>query len=210
MRQIAFTITSLVLAVFILFISIMRTAAVSYDFNGDINGNASSAVLGDSSMDIHYDLAYPGGVRPDHPMWFVKATRDKAWDLITNDPAKDAELSLLFADKRIGMSKILFEEGNPELGYSTLEKAEKYLEEAANKSEENKKAGIDNSEFLLRLATASLKHRYVIEEILDVAPEDAKPRIVETADYSYRSFKTAQKLLGEYGLTTPENPFNWN
>lgn len=209
-KQFAFSVSAFSLAVFILFVSILRSASVRYEFNGDVNGNGSSAVLGDSDSEIPYELAYPGGVLPDHPLWSLKAGRDRVWDFITTDPSKDADLALLFADKRVAMSKILFENGDPELGYSTLTKAEKYLESAAEKGEANKKAGIDNSEFLLRLANASLKHRYIIEEILEVAPEDAKPQIVETADYSYRSYKMAQRLLGEYGVSAPENPFNWN
>jgi len=56
----------------------------------------------------------------------LKAIRDKLWHVLTMDASKEAELSLLCSDKRLGMSKILFERGKPELAFSTLTKGEKY------------------------------------------------------------------------------------
>ena len=107
---------------------------------------------------------FPGRVLPDSPFWPIKALRDKVWLWITTNPSREAELKLLFADKRLAMSQLLFEKEDYEVGYSTLTKAEKYLEEAGFAEKEGRKSGMDTSEFLERLATAALYHYQVISE----------------------------------------------
>ena len=108
------------------------------------------------------------------------------------------------------MSKILFEKGKPEVGYSTLTKAEKYLEEAGVQERENREAGVDTSKFLKRISLASLKHFQVMEELKAMAPEDAKPEIIQTQNYAKRVYEEAMNAINELGGTPPENPFDWN
>lgn len=208
LRRLAIISSVLLLAFGILFTSVLRTASVKYEFSMPASG--SPPVLGEETVEIDYFLAYPGRVLPDHPLWPLKALRDRIWLFITTNPSRSAELKLLFADKRVTMSKILFEKGKPEVGFSTLTKAEKYLEEAVNQEKENRQKGIDTSELLSRLAQASLKHAQVMEEILTIAPEDAKPGIIQTEDYAKRAYEDAKNGLLESGLPVPENPFDWN
>lgn len=188
----------------------MRAASVNYAFYQPSASPATQNTAKETAkvVEIDYLLAFPGRILPDHTLWPVKALRDKIWLAITINPTKKAELQLLFADKRLASSKTLFERGKPELAFSTLTKAEKYLEEAVRASEENTKKGIDNSEFLLRLINASLKHRQVIEEILLIAPEDARPGIIQVEDYAKKAFKSVRDILNSKGLAVPENPFN--
>jgi hypothetical protein len=204
-----FTIISatLIFAFGILFTSILRTASVKYEFSVPAVGGA---VLGEETIQIDYFLAYPGRILPDSFLWPLKALRDRIWLAITTNSSRRAELRLLFADKRVAMSKILFEKGKPEVGFSTLTKAEKYLEQAVIQEKENREKGVDTSEFLTRLAKASLKHVQVMEEILAIAPEDAKPGIIATEDYAKRAYEDAKNGLLEAGLSVPENPFDWN
>lgn len=205
LRQVAVILTTLALACGILAISILRTASIKYNFS-----SLNTPVLAESheDMDIDYTLAYPGSILPDHPFWYLKVIRDKAWHLVTTNPGKKAELNLLFADKRLGASKVLFERNKPELAYSTLTKAAKYLEAAARLEKENREKGMDTSVFLTRLANCSLLHRHTIEEILIVAPDDARPKIIETQNYSKNIYKETSEVLRSKGLPVPENPFN--
>ncbi len=197
------------LALLILFISVFRSAAVKYDFQGASLPKDSNPVLGDLEPQIDYELPYPGKVLPDNVLWPIKAVRDRVWLSVTTDPTRKAELKLLFADKRIGMAKILFENGKADEGFSTLTKAEKYLEEASKEGEENKKRGIESEEFLTHLANASLKHYEVTESILTMAPEEARPAIVQVQVYPKHAFELARNSLQEKGKVPPENPFNW-
>lgn len=196
----------LLFALGILITSIFRTAAVRYEFSGDIEENSSTASE-DGNFNIDYNLAFPGKVLPDHYLWPVKALRDKVWLWTTTDPGRKADLQLLFSDKRTSAAKILFEKGEYEIGYATLIKGEKYLEEASLSEEENRKNGMDTSEFVRRLAYASLKHRAVIHEILAIAPEDAKPEIIQTENYSIDAFERARQALNEKRMYVPIDPF---
>jgi hypothetical protein len=205
-RKVLFALPVLTFAFVVLFISILRTAAVKYEFSGKVE---PSNVLGESDIYIDYHLAYPGKVLPDHPLWSVKALRDKIWLLLTTNKSRKAELNLLFADKRVGSSQILFEKGKSELAFSTLTKAEKYLEEALAIEKEQREKGEDTGHFLYTLANASLKHAEVIEKILDVAPEDAKPGIIELKKYPQKTYEDARNALLEKGTNPPECPFDW-
>lgn len=205
-RRIGVVLSAISLAVGILAISVLRAASIEYSFNG-----ANGKVLGEEiapQIVIDYAFPYPGGVLPDHPLWPLKVVRDRLWLAITLSPTRKAELLLLFADKRIVSSKILFEKDKAELAFSTLTKAEKYLERAALKEKENRGKGMDTKDFLEKLAKASLKHRQVVREILEIAPEDAKPDIIRTEDYPRRVYKEARDGLNSMGITPPENPFN--
>jgi hypothetical protein len=204
-RKALLAFASLTFAFAILLVSLMRSAAVRYEF-GDVVG---SQVMGTNDVLIDYNLAYPGRVLPDSFLWPVKALRDKIWLLITTNKSKKAELKLLFADKRIGMAKILFEKGNPEEGFSVLTKAEKYLEEAGWQEEENRKMGIETMEFNRQMLMASLKHYLVMQEILEIAPEDAKPKIIQASEYPKRIYFRSKNNILEEGGAEPINPFDW-
>jgi hypothetical protein len=199
--------STLLIAFTILFASILRTASVRYEFSPSPSESPNGNV--NSHEKIDYFLAYPGRVLPDSPFWPLKALRDKIWLLFTTDSLRLAELKLLFADKRIGSSQILFKKGKVSLGLSTLTKAEKYLEEATLMEEEVRKSGIDTSEFLLRLSKASLKHYEITQSLLEIAPGDVKPLIVQTQEYSKKSFERARNGLLEKGKEPLQNPFTW-
>lgn len=207
LRRVVAILSAVTLAVAILSISVFKVASVNYAFNGSLANTLGETTEADE-IDVSYEFPYPGRILPDHPLWLIKALRDKIWLMLTLNSSKKAELLLLFADKRMASSKILFERGKPELAFSTLSKAEKYLVEAGSLETENREKGTDTREFLTRLANASLKHRKVINEILTIAPEDAKPEIIKTENYSRDVYKNSRNTLRSLGAPAPENPFN--
>ncbi|MBU0570346.1 hypothetical protein KKB40_06265 [Patescibacteria group bacterium] len=209
LRKTAIVFSALFLAFGILFTSILRTASIKYEFNGQVTHKDGASVLGEKDINIDYFLAYPGKVLPDSPLWFVKALRDRTWLFLTTNSGRKAELKLLFADKRLGSAKILFEKGKAEVGFSTLTKAEKYLEEASFQEQENREGGADTSEFLRRLSYASLKHFEVTSEIIKMAPEDAKPGIIKAQKYAKNVYENTRDALYEKDIEPPENPFDW-
>lgn len=209
-RRLLVAASTVMLAFAILFISVFRTASVKYEFS-DVRtpDNQGTFVLGDKDINIDYYLPYPGKVLPDSPLWPVKALRDKVWLFLTTNQSRKAELKLLFADKRVGSAKLLFEKDKPEIGFTTLTKAEKYLEEAVVQEKVNRENGLDTTEFLQRLSKASLKHYEVMEEILMIAPDDAKPQVVSSQDYPKRAYEMVRDALFEKGIQPPETPFDW-
>ena len=208
-RRVVFISLAVVFAFGILFASVLRSAQTNYAFSAFTSPTPeASAEIKSISEQIDYQLPFPGRILPDHPLWFLKAVRDRMWLFLITDGGKKAELKLLFADKRLSSGKILFERNKPELGYVTLTKAEKYLEEAAMQERANREKGMETKDFLEKLLRASLKHRQVLDEVLLVAPEEAKPGIVKAQDYPKEAYKAARDALWGKGLSVPKSPFD--
>jgi len=195
--------SSVTLATIILGISVFRLAGIKYVFSQ--SPSPAPGIVKPISVD--YRLPYPGQITPDNVLWPIKALRDKLWLSLTINPSKKADLELLIADKRLADAKLLFEEQNADLAISVLTKAEKYLENAGQDAQIAKKEGMNTQDFLRRYALATLKHREVLDEILAIAPEDAKPFIVKTEDYPKRLYTNARDGLLEAGANVPQNPF---
>jgi hypothetical protein len=188
----------------ILSVSILESSSVSYKFTSQVPG---SSVLEKDVQEIDYQFPNPGEILPDNPLWVLKAARDRIWYIITPSPLKKAELALLFSDKRLVASQILFENKKPNIAISTLTKGEKYLQLAVTEEVLARSEGYDTSAFLNKLALASLKHGEVIENLLPLVPEDGKPLVIETENYSRDSYKVARGGLYSKGLPAPIDPF---
>src|SRR5260221_7661514 len=195
------------LALVILVISIFRIAEIKYVFSQAPSPTPTNAP---KEVIVNYNLAFPGNILSDNILWPLKALRDKVWLTVTVNPSKKADLYLLIADKRLADAKILFEKCKADLGISVLTKAEKYLESAANEEKIAKKEGMDTKYFLGRFAIATLKHRQVLDEISKNAPEDAKPLIMKTQNYSKNLYNEARNGLLEAGSDVPQSPFGEN
>lgn len=208
MRKYLYGVTAFVLAFAILSVSVLRSTNVSSVYG--FSATPLPAVLQPTPMpEIVYGLPYPGKILPDNWLWYFKAIRDKIQYKITTDRLKKAELSLLYSDKRLGASLTLMENKKPDLGVSVLTKGEKYLDIARSDEEIARRAGLDTHDFLIKLATASLRHRQIIEEkILPLTPEDLKPEVVKAEDYAKNSYKACRDSLNSQGITCPKDPFN--
>jgi len=163
------------------------------------------------SSSVTYVLAsQDGGTKSlPNPFWMIKAVSDRIWFLTTSDPLKRAEEALIFADQRLGMSVALVENQNVDGAMSTLHKAETYLDVASENEQEARKGGQDTCAFLKKLAASSLNHRQVIEDkILPVVPEEGKPMVVKTEDYSKHTYKSSKDLLTSQGEESPKSPFD--
>lgn len=195
-------------AFLILIVSFLRCSAVSFSASTSPSPTPLTNSNKEDKIEINYFLPYPGKILPDSPFWYAKALRDKIWFLVTSNPTRKAELFLLFADKRLSSSKILFEKDKPVVALSTLTKAEKYLEKALLLEKKNRGKGVDTKDFLQHLANASLKHRQVIEEIIMIAPEDTRPQVIKVEDYAKNIYKESRDALNSLGIPAPENPFD--
>ena len=204
-----FVVTSFIffLAVGILVVTFFRSAGVKYAFDQESNLYLDAAEGELDKYEVDYFFGYPGGVGPDHPLWFAKAARDVVWLGVNTDHYRRFELLLNFSDKRVQFAEELVKRGNPELSATTLAKAEKYLERAFAEVEmvENPaKAG----EGYRKLARAALAHRKKLMELMFMYPEDAKPVAVELMNYSRRVYDMSALKIREAGELPPENPFD--
>ncbi len=207
MRKYLLSCAVFVLAFGVFSVSVMRSAAVSYSFAATVptpTPTAASVV----TPQVDYQIPFIGNILPDSPLWSVKALRDWLWYRFTFDHLKKAELALLFSDKRLIASKVLFENKKPGIALSTLTKGEKYLEISWKEEEIARNNGQDTTSFLTILATSSLKHKQVIEETLKIVPEDVKPEIIKVEDYANNTYKSSRDALNHKGIVAPKDPFN--
>jgi hypothetical protein len=204
--RVAVILSSISVAIFVLTVSVLKAASVNYSFSSSMN--SPQQVLGETAEEIDYELPYPGRILPDHPLWPLKVLRDKIWLVLTTDHSRKAEISLLFADKRLVSSRILFEKGKSELAFSTFTKAEKYLEQASLLKDKTWEEGMNSEQLTLKITLAALKHQEVTRDLLILAPEDVKPEIIRTEGLSKEIYKKGREQLMTKGLESPKNPFN--
>jgi hypothetical protein len=204
-RKLLIAVPIILFAFGVLFVSILRTAALRYEYNGPMNEN--KGYLSTLESKVEYILPYPGSILPDHPLWFLKVIRDRVWYLITTNQERKIELLILFADKRLGSSKMLFEKNNPNVGLVTLEKAERYLLEASQLEERLRNQGVDTSLLVDRLARASLRHYEIMELMYESAPDELRPSIVTFQAIPEKVYEDARNASLNYGITPYKNPF---
>ena len=212
LKKVAVVLSTVILAFIVLSISVLRSSAIrpSIDVYSATPKPELKEDAQDKKIEIMYIMPFPGRILPDSPFWPVKALRDKVWLGVTTNPMRKAELSLLFADKRLMSSFELFKINKPQLAYTTLTKAEKYLEEASGIERKERQKGLDTKSFLFTLTTASLKHREIIENMLNIVPDDIKPEVIKAEDYSRNVYKECRDALQSQGVSAPENPFDTN
>jgi len=208
LKRLLFVVPATLIAFFVLSVSLLHATDLSPVYCGQVNtANTQTNAEDKLQIEIDYSFPYPGKILPDNTLWSIKALRDRLWRMVTVDSSRQTELVLLFADKRLMMAKTLFEKGNPEVALSTLSKGEKYLAEAAGLLVANGKKGMDVCNIGLRVATASLKHREVIENLLPVAPDAIRPEMVKASDYAKEAYKSSRDALRAKNCSCPENPF---
>lgn len=119
-----------------------------------------------SETAVNYQLPYPG-LLPDHPLYFLKAARDRVFSFFISNPLKKAEFNLLQADKRVEASYMLSKKGEEkiDLAQSTFSKAENYFEDAVNRAYDAKTQGMNTIELSKKLTDANHKHQQVLNDL---------------------------------------------
>ena len=144
---------------------ILFTLPIFYVFN------YSQPVTLSSDNTVAYELPYPG-ILPDHPLYFVKALRDKLQDFFTRDNVKKAELYLLYSDKRLAMAEALAKKGKNDLSVTTLSKGEKYFLKIPDLLKNAKEQGsAATPEFVSRVRLSNQKHKELIGELIQEFPQ---------------------------------------
>lgn len=125
---------------------------------------------------VSYTLPYPG-ILPGEPLYPLKAARDRIIDFFITDPLKKSNYYLLQADKRLASAIALFDQGNQELGESTLSKGQNYLEKSLDKALEAEKRQLEISEVLGKIKLSSQKHREEISNLSKKVQGETKKKL---------------------------------
>jgi len=188
---------TLIFAFGILTTSVLRASAQTSSQNyqiAPVEEQTTEEELIDQQEEVDYFLPYPG-ILPDHFLYPLKMIRDRIWLWLTINPLKKADLLLLFADKRIGAGRALVEGNKIELGITTLTKAEKYLERAANQERIANQENEETEDFVGKLLMASLKHQEVLSELREKLTGSDLSVIDQTLEMSRRVREQVQMLL---------------
>lgn len=145
---------------------------------------------------VDYDLPYPG-ILPDHPLYFIKAVRDRVFEFFVSDSVKKSEYYLLLSDKRLNMGLFLLNKGKTDQAVSAIEKGEKYLEKSLAEFEKAKAAGKDVTPALAKLSLAVLKHEEVLNEVLEKVPDSAKVGIRNAQEKSQKGIEKIRRIQEE-------------
>ncbi len=131
---------------------------------------ASPQEVSVSAEQVEYTLPYHG-ILPDHPLFFLKNTRDNLWLFLSRDNIKKAELLLLFSDKRAGMAISLSKKGKWEEAGIALTGSESKFSSAIDAIDNARKQGAPpGSDFIQTLKLSNAKHRQIIESLLKDSP----------------------------------------
>jgi len=126
---------------------------------------------------VVYQLPYPG-LLPDHPLYFVKAIRDKMVEFLTRDLLKKTNLYLLYSDKKAAIALMLQKKGKYKMSLDVLLKAEETFFKIIPLLDLSKKQGVAPSADLVeKIKTSNQKHQEIIENFLKTAPVSQKKTI---------------------------------
>lgn len=138
--------------------------------------NASAQSIDLDGREVPYTLPYPG-LLPDHPLYFLKAVRDRVQDVFIVDRLENAKLYIHYSDKRANAARSLAEKGRNDMAITTMSKAEKYALKVPDLLKKTKKK--DRVEVIEQAKTSNQKHKQLIEEFLKELPEGDEVRITE-------------------------------
>ncbi len=136
-----------------------------------LSPTTSSQITDANDQGVVYTLPYPG-ILPDHPLYFLKAARDKIAELAIRDNNEKAKHYLLLSDKRAAMAMLLAKKGKNELAITAFSKGEKYaLKIPALLTQMKKQGGEYSTETTNTLKQSNLKHRELLETLLKQMPQ---------------------------------------
>ncbi|MDD5430938.1 MAG: DUF5667 domain-containing protein [Candidatus Pacebacteria bacterium] len=116
---------------------------------------------------------------PDSPFYFVKSIRESIQTFFTFGAENKAKQYLHLSEVRLAEYEKMLEKGKAEIAQKTLDKYKKQLDRALEKSKE-----LSEAEAMGKVSGEILKHREILEGVLEKAPETAKPdieKIIEKA-----------------------------
>lgn len=155
---------------------------------------AQTPTLSDVVMEQkeEYLLPYPG-ILPDHPLYFLKALRDKILEALIVDPLRKSEFYLLQADKRLNMAIFAGNKGATAQVAESVTIAEQFMERTVKGLVAFKNAGSQvPASTVDRLEKSMAKHVEVLEAM--------EANVAEGQQQVYtNALEKVRGLLGEVG-----------
>ena len=164
----------LIVIVIVTLLLLLKTTVFAQEATGEATVIPTLQASPSGQAPIPYELPYPG-ILPDHPLWSLKALRDKIISFLIGDPVKKAEFDLSQADKRLNAGVYLFKKGKGDLAYSTISKGENYFEQSVSKIAEARRVGKDINSLKSLILRAAQKHQAVLAQLIKQYPNFSAP-----------------------------------
>jgi len=133
-----------------------------------------------ATMD-NYELPYPG-LLPDHPLYFLKMTRDKIIGFFISDPIKKAEFDVLQSDKRLSAGIYLLNKKSlksQEIAVSTFSKGQNYYDDAITKVALAEKQGMNTTDIKTKIKTSLKNFKAILEKAENKVSGNFKKKVTE-------------------------------
>ncbi len=140
--------------------------------------SANAAILPSSDM-----------IAPDSPFYFLQTWKESIQTFFTFGLENKAKQYLHLAEVRLDEYQKMIEKGKTEIAERTLEKYEKQLNNALQKTEELKSKGKDITDLSQKIEETATKHLEVLQTNLQKVPEQAKKGIENAIENSQKNIE---------------------
>ncbi len=145
------------------------------------------------------------GLTPDSPFYFLKSWKESIQTFFTFGAENKAKQFLHLAEVRLAEYQKMIEKGKTEIAQRTLEKYEKQLNHALEKADQAKETGKDVTKLKEEIGEKILKHKEILEGVLEKVPETGKERIekglqIALKDVGFPEVKYLQPTIKEVQL----------
>jgi hypothetical protein len=134
------------------------------------------------SEELEYTLPFPG-ILPDHPLYFVKSTRDAIMRMFISNPIKKVEFSLLQSDKYLSMAIVYADMKKWDRAGQTVVQSQKEMEQAIAEVGDARKSGVViPNNVINNMERSTVKHTQLIEGMKKQSEEKPNGVFQKSAD----------------------------
>lgn len=135
------------------------------------------------------------GITPDSPFYFLKTWKESIQTFFAFGEEDKAKQFLHLAEVRLAEYQKMTEKGKTEIAGKTLEKYEKRLNQALEKTGEAEKKGKDVKKLKETISEKIIRHQEALVEALEKAPEEAKEGIENAIEMSQKGFENSIRAI---------------
>jgi hypothetical protein len=177
----------------------MRPVAYVKKFSMSMAGVVLAIVLTLSALGVGTVYASQASL-PGDTLYPVKLTTEQVGMMLVRDNVAGAERALNFADRRVQEMTALVENGRPQDLGLAVEKYDYALNMTLTKIEEAINKGLPTGNITALVANATEKHLFVLDEVWDTVPDEAKAAIEHARNVSETGRENALATLAKNNI----------
>jgi hypothetical protein len=135
------------------------------------------------------------GVTPDSTFYFLETWAEGIRTFFTFGDVAKAKRYTNLASERIAEAKEMIEKDNSKATEKALTRYEDHLDRALAHTEKAKQKDLDTEEVMTLVSEATLKHQYVLADVYEKVPEQAKDAIQKAMEKSMKGYEEALKAI---------------